>query len=114
MYFAVVKIVFENEGGAHSTDRKDMAVLVEKLRARFRITVMACANMNDDGESSLAYTSLGLSEDTLNKQMDAISTFCEDSGIGRIADEAVLMDHIDSIGDEDESEGGEDGPSSQN
>ena len=114
MYFAVVKIVFENEGGAHSTDRKDMAILVEKLRARFRITVMACANMNDDGESSLAYTSLGLSEDTLNKQMDAISAFCEDSGIGRIADEAVLMDHIDSIGDEDEGQGGEDEPSSQN
>ena len=104
MYFSVVKVVFENEGGAQSTDRKDMAVLVEKLRARFRITVMACANMTDDGESSIAYTSLGLSEDTLNKQMDAISAFCEDSGIGRIADEAVLMDHIDSIGDEDEGE----------
>lgn len=101
MYFAVVKITFESEEGAPAPDRKEMAAFIEKLRARFRITVMPYGTMQDDGESSIAYTSLASSEESLNKQLDAISAFCEESGMGRVADEAVLMDHIDSIGEDD-------------
>lgn len=104
MYFAVVKITFESEDGAPAPDRKEMAAFIEKLRARFRITVMPYGTMQDDGESSIAYTSLASSEEALNKQLDAISAFCEESGMGRIADEAVLMDHIDSIGEDDQQD----------
>lgn len=100
MYFTVVKITFESSPGDPIPDRKDISALIEKLRARFRITVMAYGNIEDDGETSIAYTSLANSEDSLTKQMDAIASFCEESGMGRIADEAVLMDHIDSIGEE--------------
>jgi hypothetical protein len=100
MYFAVVKITFEGEQGAPAPDRKETAAFIEKLRARFRITVMAYGNMQDDGETSIAYTSLASSEEALSKQLDSIAKFCEESGMGRIADEAVLMDHIDSIGEE--------------
>ncbi len=102
MYFAVVKITFEGEAGAPAPDRKEMAAFIEKLRARFRITVMPYGSMQEDGETSIAYTSLASSEESLNKQLDAIASFCEESGMGRIADEAVLMDHIDSIGEEEE------------
>lgn len=101
MHFAVVKITFESEEGAPAPDRKEMAAFIEKLRARFRITVMPYGSMQEDGETSIAYTSLAASEESLSKQLDAIAKFCEDSGMGRIADEAVLMDHIDSIGEED-------------
>jgi hypothetical protein len=100
MFFAVVKIAFEHESGNPAPDRKEMAAFIEKLRARFRITVMAYGNVQDDGETSIAYTSLALSEESLNKQLDAVATFCEEQGFGRIADEAVLMDHIDSIGED--------------
>lgn len=100
MYFAVVKITFETEQGAPAPDRKEIAAFIEKLRARFRITVMAYGNMQEDGETSIAYTSLAASEESLSKQLDAIAAFCEEAGIGRVADEAVLMDHIDSIGEE--------------
>jgi hypothetical protein len=101
MYFAVVKITFEHEDGAPAPDRKELAAFIDKLRARFRITVMVHGNMQEDGETSLAYTSLALSEESLNKQLDGIAAFCEEQGMGRIADEAVLMDHIDSIGEEE-------------
>jgi hypothetical protein len=102
MYFAIVKITFEHESGDPNPDRRDVAALVEKLRARFRITVMAYANTQEDGETAIAYTSLALSEESLTKQMDSIAEFCEESGFGRIADEAILMDHIDSIGEDEE------------
>ena len=100
MYFAVVKITFEHEEGAPAPDRKEMAAFLDKMRARFRVTVMAYGNMQEDGETSIAYTSLAISEESLSKQLDSIAAFCEEQGIGRIADEAVLMDHIDSIGEE--------------
>jgi hypothetical protein len=103
MFFAVVKITFEQEAGAPAPDRKQMSAFIEKLRARFRITVMPYGNMSDDGETSIAYTSLASSEESLSKQLDAIASFCEEQGFGRIADEAVLMDHIDSIGEDDPS-----------
>lgn len=99
MYFAVVKIIFEHEPGAPTTDRKELAAFLDKLRARFRVTAMAHSNSQDDGETSIAYTSLAHSEESLTKQLDAIAAFCEEQGLGRIGDEAVLMDHIDSIGD---------------
>ena len=101
MYFAVVKITFEHESGAPTPDRKELAAFADKLRARFRITVMVHANTEEDGETAIAYTSLAMSEESLNKQLDAIAAFCEEQGMGRIADEAVLMDHIDSIGETD-------------
>jgi len=100
MYFAVVKITFEHEPGSPTPDRKELAAFLEKLRARFRVVTMAYSEMQEDGETAIAYTSLALSEESLNKQLDAIASFCEEQGMGRIADESVLMDHIDSIGDD--------------
>lgn len=86
-------------------DRKDMSAMIEKLRARFRIVAMPASVAEDDGDTSIAYVSLANSEEALNKQLDAISAFCEECGFGRVADEAVLMDDIDTIGmiDEDDS-----------
>ena len=98
MYFAVVKITFEFDPEAPAPDRKDLHNMVEKIRSRFRVTVMPCNTVEEDGVTAIAYTSLAHSEESLNKQMDAIATFCEEAGFCRIADEAVLMDHIEIIG----------------
>jgi hypothetical protein len=46
---------------------------------------------------------LAHSAEALNKQMDAIASFCEEEGFGRISDEAVLTDDIESIGDSEDS-----------
>lgn len=101
MYFCVVRMTFESESDSKLPDRKDMHSFLDKLRARFRIVAQANTNMEDDGVASFSYASLAISEESLTKQMDAISAFAEDQGFGRIADEAVLMDTIDSIGNED-------------
>lgn len=98
MHFAVVKITFEYDQDAPMPDRKDVASMVEKIRARFRVVAMSAAVAEEDGDTVIAYVSLANSEESLNKQLDAISAFCEECGFGRVADEAVLMDDIDTIG----------------
>lgn len=98
MHFAVVKITFEHDQDAPPPDRKDMSALLEKIRARFRVVVMAVGVSEEDGSTAIAYTSLAHSEESLTRQMDAIAEFCEEQGFGRVADEAVLMDDLDTIG----------------
>lgn len=104
MHFAVVKITFEFDQDAPKPDRKDMGAFLEKLRSRFRVVALPVAVGDEDGDTAIAYTSLAHSSESLTKQLDAIASFCEDQGFGRIADEAVLMDDIDSIGSLTESE----------
>ena len=101
MYFAVMKISFEQSS---TQNRKDLAALVDKLRARFRICAMSCSTSEDDGEASIAITSLAHSEEALSKQLDSISEFCENAGLGRISDEKTLLDHLDSFGEDDDGE----------
>ena len=99
MQFAVVKITFEYEAEAPKPDRKEMASFLEKLRSRFRVVALPVGVAEDDGVTAIAYTSLAHSAESLSKQLDSIAEFCEEHGFGRIADEAVLMDDIDSIGE---------------
>jgi len=100
MYFAVMKITFD--GGEASGSRKDLMAIVEKIRARHRVCAMPCSTSEDDGEAAIAVTSLANSEESLSRQLDAISKLCEEAGIGRIASERTLLDHLDSFGDDDE------------
>lgn len=99
MHFAVVKITFDTESEAPKPDRKETAAFLDKLRGKFRVVALALSVAEDDGATAIAYTSLAHSSEALSKQLDAIAEFCEQQGFGRIADEAVLMDDIDSIGD---------------
>ncbi len=104
-----MKLVFADdaEGGRATPvrDRKELASLAEKIRARFKACVMPCSNMEDDGEIAIAVTSLAHSEEALGRQLDSIADFCEECGFGRVAAEHTLMDHIDAIsedGDDDD------------
>lgn len=104
MYFAIVKLVFEDEG-ATSGDRKDLRTLVEKIRSKFKV---AAAMLGENEGDGLAIAALGSSEERLTQTLDAISDFCEDSGFGRIASEQALMDHMDTL-QEDPSQDDDDG-----
>jgi hypothetical protein len=101
MQFAVVKITFEHETGSPAPDRKEVHAFLDKLKSRFRVVAMPITTVEEDGVTAIAYTSLAISSDALSRQLDAIAEFCESQGFGRIADEAVLMDDIDSIGESD-------------
>lgn len=95
MYFAVVKLVFEDEGVSGSEDRKDLRTLVEKIRSKFKVAAAALGEEQVGG--GLAVAALASSEERLTQTLDAIADFCEDSGFGRIASEQALMDDIESL-----------------
>ncbi len=103
-------LVDEDEAGgtaaSHSSPvKQELQSLVEKLRARFRITVLP-GQIEYPGEAPvIAIASLAYSEESLSRQLDSICEFCESSGFGRIDTERTLLDHIDSFGsDEDDDE----------
>lgn len=107
MYFAIVKLTFEPETTDPTTDRKDLAALVEKVRQRFKVCAAIHASEADDGATSLVLAALGSQEEKLSQSIDAIAEFCESQGMGRIASEDALMDHIDAVSDyhdEDEAD----------
>ncbi len=93
MHFFVSKISFSVESPSQNLGR-DLHSLVEKIRARFRVAVTAFPS---HAEVAIAITSLALTEEALNKQLDQIIEFCESSGFGRVASEASLIDDVDSI-----------------
>jgi uncharacterized protein YlxP (DUF503 family) len=101
MYFAVVKLSFEDVSSSSADVRRDLHGLVEKLRSRFKV----CAAAIEEGDATaIAVTALGSSEARLTQTLDAITDFCETSGFGRLDSEQTLMDHIDAVC-EMESEG---------
>ena len=104
MYFAVVKLSFEDVVRSSSDDRKELFALVEKIRTRFKV----CAAAVEEGDATaIAVTALGSSEARLTQTLDAITDFCENSGFGRLDSEQTLMDHIDAVCELEEE--GEDG-----
>lgn len=93
MYFAVMKISFEDEQS--EPDKKALRSLAESLRSRFKV----CAAVIDGDSSAIAITALGSSEERLDQTLDGLTEFCENAGLGRIANDATLLDHIDAISD---------------
>ena len=84
---------------------------MEKIRARFKVCVMPCDTTEETGQASIAISSLAISEESLSKQLDSVSDFCEETGFGRVETERTLMDHIDAFtSDDDEDEDEEGGP----
>lgn len=98
MYFAVVKITFEDEPGASTASSgRDLHSLLEKLRSRFKVCAAAIgADSSGDG-TAIAITALASSEERLTRTLDGIVDFCEESGFGRVASEEALLDHIDAL-----------------
>lgn len=64
------------------------------------VCVKPSVEFQKEGEPSLVIAALSGSETELNKELDAIADFCENSGFGRIEAEVSFMDHIDSLTEE--------------
>ena len=95
MYFAVVKITFEDELGAAAG--RDLHTLLERLRSRFKVCAAAIAADESGNGASIALTALASTEEKLTRTLDNVVDFCEESGFGRIASEEALLDHIDAL-----------------
>lgn len=90
MYFAIVKITFEDEPNGENAGR-DLHTLTEKLRSKFKVCAAAV------GDGGVAITALASTEEKLTRTLDAVVDFCEESGFGRVASEEALLDHIDAL-----------------
>lgn len=98
MYFAVMKIAFDEEGRAATSDGgRELKALAEKIRSRFKVSAAASPGEETGGSDAIAVAALGSTEEKLSKTLDAIVTFCEQAGFGRIAGEDTLFDHVDAI-----------------
>jgi hypothetical protein len=100
MFFVVTKLTFESH--AKPRDARDLAALVEKLRARFRISVEVTEEFQKGGEAGIVVSAVHPSEMKLSGMIDAISDACEDSGFGRIHSENTILEDFESFTEEHE------------
>lgn len=83
---------------ATGQDDKALRALCDRIRARFKVSVLPNTS-SDDGEASIVVAALGRTEERLSRLLDHICDACEESGFGRIESETTLLDHIDNLGD---------------
>lgn len=102
MFFVVTKLTFERQSTPH--DAKALAALVDKLRARFRISVEVADEFHKGGEAAVVVAAVHPSDMKLSSLIDAISDACEDSGFGRIHSENTILEDFESFQDEHEGE----------
>lgn len=100
MFFVVTKLTFERQSTPH--DARELAALVDKLRARFRISVEITEDFQKGGEAGVVVAAVHPSEMKLSSLIDAISDACEDSGFGRIHSENTILEDFESFQDEHE------------
>lgn len=96
MYFAISKLIFSE--GQTSSDQKQLASLIQKIRARFKVSVRSVGQGSDKNSSvnAIMVALLDRSEAGLTKQIDAIIDFCEDSGFGRVEGEETIFEAFDA------------------
>ena len=94
MYYAVTKILFEDE--ATSYDHRELKSLQEKIRSRFPVCVRIADEFQHSGTPGLVIASLHSRQERLSGQIDSIIDFCEQSGFGRIKSEESLLDDLEA------------------
>ncbi|MES2746331.1 MAG: hypothetical protein V4655_12945 [Bdellovibrionota bacterium] len=100
MFFVVTKLTFERQTTPH--EGRELAALVEKLRARFKISVEIADEFHKGGEAGVVVAAVHTSEMKLSSLIDSISDACEDSGFGRIHSENTILEDFEAFQDEHE------------
>ncbi len=98
MFFVVTKLTFESQPTSH--DARELASLVEKLRARFHISVEVTEEFQKGGDAGIVVAAVHYSEMKLSNLIDAISDACENSGFGRIHSENTILEDFESFTEE--------------
>lgn len=99
MYIGVVKYIFE-DSGVTDNDQRELASLVEKLRSRFKATIRIADDSRRNGEMAIIAVMLQPAESEVQREIDALALFCEQSGFARISGELIFLDHVDALWDE--------------
>jgi uncharacterized protein YlxP (DUF503 family) len=96
MYFAISKITFSE--GQTSYDKKQLASLIQKIRARFKVSIRSVGqdHRKQNGVNAIMVALLDRSEAALTQQIDSIIDFCENSGFGRVEGEETIFEDFDA------------------
>ena len=94
MYYGISQISFEGDERTRD-DARLLSSLVDGLRKRFKICVRISPAFQKSGSLEIVVALLGVNEQDINQQLDAVTAYCEDFGLGRIAAEKALVDGID-------------------
>ena len=96
MYFAISKLTFSE--GQTSSDKKQLAALIQKIRARFKVSIRSVgpAHGKESGINAIMVALLDRSETGLTQQIDSIIDFCENSGFGRVEGEDTIFEDFDA------------------
>ena len=94
MYYGISKLNFEGDEQTKD-DARLLSNLVESLRKRFKICAMVSPQFHKTGTLGVVVALLGVNEQEISKQLDAVAAYCESFGLGRISSEKALIDGID-------------------
>ncbi len=100
MYFAVCKLLFDDEGIATSYDHRELKSLLEKIRSRYPVCIRIADEFHQHGRPGFVIATLHPKQDRLSSQIDSIIEFCENSGFGRVSSEESLLEELESALDD--------------
>jgi uncharacterized protein YlxP (DUF503 family) len=95
MFYGISRLTFETESITQA-DSKMLGSLVESLRGRFKVSVKRIEEHGKNGELGIVIAVLAHNPQEINRQLDKISEYCENFGLGRIMSEQTIVDLIDS------------------
>ena len=94
MFYGVSEILFEEDDETRD-DSRLLASLVEGLRKRFKVCARVSSAFHRKGKLGVVVAVLGEGAQDVNRQLDAITGYCEGSGVGRVVAEHAVVDIID-------------------
>ena len=93
MFVAVSRLTFEDEPSAY--DNKELKSLCERIKSRFQV----CVKVENSSQSfpRIVISALEHSQAVLDKKLDQVTDYCENSGFGRISQEEVFYEHVENL-----------------
>ena len=99
MYFALCCLTFETNLPPVNPRReqKELAALAEKIRKKYRISVLHGDLTEKSGSAALYLACLDRRREQLDRKLDQICATCEESGFGRVSMEKSFLEHFDAL-----------------
>lgn len=98
MYFGILKIQMDSET-LNDLSYQHAVTICENIRSRFKVAAKPYQEKPSDIALSIIVAMLAKTQDKMNRECDEILNLIETKGLGRILNDVLLVDHIDSIED---------------
>ena len=96
MFIGILRFYLEDWGDSPST--KETSALCQQVRSRFKAVAKARWH---NGEPEITIACLDENSERLTHHLQTIVDFCENTGIGRLDRESILVEAVELLLDED-------------